>query len=120
MLKGWIEESKKDYEYVYELLKDHLAVQLKTLIEKKGINKKELAKRMGVSPSYVTKILGGENISLKTVAKVLVALEEEELFLHLLPGVDTKRYEPIKGIHISSKSQKEGPKKKILSSVKKI
>ena len=114
MLKEWIKESKKDYEYVYELLKDHLAVQLKALMKKKGINKKELAKRMGVSPSYVTKIFSSENISLKTIAKILVALGEEDLFLHLLPGVDTKKYELMKEImkeiHSISKFQKESPK----------
>ncbi|RTZ58943.1 MAG: hypothetical protein DSZ31_04795 [Gammaproteobacteria bacterium] len=115
MLREWIEESKKDYEFVYELLKDHLAVQLKALMEKKGINKKELAKRMGVSPSYVTKIFSSENISLKTIAKVLVALEEEDLFLHLLPGVDTKKYELMKEIHIISKFQKESPKMEALN-----
>ena len=110
MLKEWIEESKKDYEYVYERLKDHLAVQLKALMKKKGINKKELAQRMGVSPSYVTKIFSSENISLKTIAKVLVALEEEDLFLHLLPGVDTQKYELVKDLHRVFKFQKESPK----------
>ena len=110
MLKEWIEESKKDYEYVYERLKDHLAVQLKALTKKKGINKKELAKRMGVSPSYVTKIFSSENISLKTIAKVLVALEVEDLFLHLLPGVDTQKYELVKDLHRVLKFQKESPK----------
>ena len=92
IIKDYIEGSKKDYEYVCELLKDHLAVQLKALMEKKGVNKKELAKKMGVTPSYVSKIFSGENISLKTVAKILVALGERDLFLHLLPGVDTEKY----------------------------
>jgi DNA-binding Xre family transcriptional regulator len=92
MLKEWIEESKKDPEYVCELLKDHLAVQLKQLMIKKGIGKKELARRIGTSPSYVTSILSGENISLKTIAKILVALEESNLFLHLLSGIETEKY----------------------------
>jgi transcriptional regulator with XRE-family HTH domain len=41
----------------------------------KGLNKKQLAERMGVSPAYITKIFSGQNISLKTVAKILSALE---------------------------------------------
>jgi transcriptional regulator with XRE-family HTH domain len=41
----------------------------------KGLNKKQLAEKMGVSPAYITKIFSGENISLKTVAKILSALE---------------------------------------------
>lgn len=107
MLKEWLKESKKDYEYVYELLKDHLAFQLKVLMKEKGLTKKELARRMGVSPSYITKIFGGENISLKTIAKVLVALEETDLFLHLLPGTETEKYALLKDIHFVSKKFKQ-------------
>jgi len=109
MLKNWIKENKKDYEYVYELLKDHLSVQLKELMRKKGINKKELARRMGVSPSYITKIFSGENISLKTIAKILIALGEEDLTLHLLPGMDTKKYEIFHKLYVISKFERESP-----------
>jgi len=92
MWEKWEEEFRNDPEFIYELLKEHLALQLKKLMEEKGLNKKELARRMGVSPSYITKIFGGDNISLKTIAKVLAALGEENLSLHLLPGYDTDRY----------------------------
>jgi len=100
MLKQWLEDLKYDHEFIFENLKTHLAVQLKNLMEKKRVSKKELAKRMGVSPSYITKIFGGENVSLKTIAKVLAALEEDELYLHLLPGTDTERYEKLNKIQI--------------------
>jgi len=106
MLNEWLQELKYDPEFIFEGLKTHLAIQLKTIMEKKGIGKKELAERMGVSPSYVTKIFGGENISLKTVAKVLAALEEDNLYLHLLPGVDTEKYEKIHRLGIVFTKQK--------------
>jgi len=83
MLKEWIDESKRDPEYIYERLKDHLAVQLKSLMERKGISKKELAQRMGVSQSYLNEVFAGEKLSLKTVAKILVALGEGDTFLYL-------------------------------------
>jgi transcriptional regulator with XRE-family HTH domain len=83
MLKEWIEECKKDPEYVYELLKDQLAVQLKALMEEKGITKKELARRMGVSPNHLNNVFAGEKLSLKTVARILVALGEDNVLLYL-------------------------------------
>lgn len=84
MWEKWEEEFRNDPEFIQELLKEHLALQLKKLMEEKGLTKKELARRMGVSPSYITKIFEGNNISLKTVAKVLVALGEENKYLYLL------------------------------------
>ncbi|WP_456397035.1 helix-turn-helix domain-containing protein [Desulfurobacterium sp.] len=74
-LKDLLSKYKYDYEFIYENLKFDLSEQLKKMMEDKGFTKKELAEKMGVSPSYVTKIFGADNISLKTVAKVLAALE---------------------------------------------
>ena len=88
-----IHSFKRDPDFIFEGLRIHLAVQLKRLMERKGLSKKELAERMGVSPYYVTKIFGGDNVSLKTIAKVLAALEEDNLYLHLLPGIETEKYE---------------------------
>ena len=43
-----------------------------------GVNQKELAKRMGCTPQYVSKILKGkENLSLETISKIEEALEME-------------------------------------------
>jgi DNA-binding Xre family transcriptional regulator len=74
-IKELLNSYEFDPEFIYEGLKHDLAEQLKELMESKGISKKELAERMGVSPSYITRIFGADNISLKTVAKVLAALE---------------------------------------------
>ena len=74
-LKDLLNEYRFDEEFIYEGLLLDISSQLKKLMEEKGITKKELAERMGVSPSYITKIFGGNNISLKTIAKVLSALE---------------------------------------------
>ena len=54
-------------------------------MKEKGITKKELAKRMGVSPAYVSKIFGADNISLRTVAKVLAALDAGDMTLKIAP-----------------------------------
>ena len=74
-LKDWLEKDKYDVDFIYEGLLLDLSYYLKQFMLEKGLNKKQLAERMGVSPAYITKIFSGENISLKTVAKILSALE---------------------------------------------
>ncbi len=74
-LKDLREKFKYDEEYIYYGLMLDLSYYLKQFMIEKGLNKKQLAEKMGVSPAYVTKIFSGENISLKTVAKILSALE---------------------------------------------
>ncbi len=57
------------------LLSVKLAMKIRSLMEADGISQSELARRMGVSPAQVTKILSGqENLGLKTIAKIGSAL----------------------------------------------
>ncbi|MCM1483722.1 MAG: helix-turn-helix transcriptional regulator [Muribaculaceae bacterium] len=57
------------------LLSVKLALKIRSLMDAEGITQSELARRMGVSPAQVTKILSGqENLGLKTIAKVSAAL----------------------------------------------
>ena len=103
-LKNWLEEYKYDEEAIYYGLMLDLSYYLKQIMLEKGLNKKQLAERMGVSPAYITKIFSGQNISLKTVAKILAALE-----------VDA-------GIKIIDRSKEEyrvAPNKELLKLIKK-
>ncbi len=74
-LRDLLEEYKYGADFIYEGLILDISYQLKKLMEEKKTTKKQLAEKMGVKPSYVTKIFSGSNISIKTVAKVLAALE---------------------------------------------
>lgn len=57
------------------LLSVKLAIRIRTLMASEGISQSELARRMGVSPAQVTKILSGQdNLGLKTISKVETAL----------------------------------------------
>jgi transcriptional regulator with XRE-family HTH domain len=48
-----------------------------------GLTKSQLAERLGTSPAYVTKILGGQgNFTLKTMVRLARALESEAV-VHL-------------------------------------
>ena len=54
-----------------------------------GLTKSQLAERLGTSPAYVTKILGGEaNFTLKTMVRLARALEAE-IVAELVPGAET-------------------------------
>lgn len=58
-----------------ERLKDEIAESLHDLMSKNGIQQKDLAKRLGVSKSRVTRMLrGSKNLTLETVADVFMAL----------------------------------------------
>ena len=85
LMRELLQKLKDDPDYIYEGLKYDLSEQLYKLMKEKGITKKELAKKMGVSPAYVSKIFGADNISLRTVAKVLAALDAGDMTLKIVP-----------------------------------
>lgn len=74
------EKERKQMEYQIDntgwlQLSVSLAIKIRSLMASEGICQSELARRMGVSPAQVTKILSGkENLGLKTIAKVEAAL----------------------------------------------
>ncbi len=84
-VKDKIRKLRKQPGYIYEGLKYDISEQLYELMKEKGLTKKELAEKMGVTPAYVTKIFGAENVSLRTIAKVLAALDAEDMTLKILP-----------------------------------
>ena len=70
----WIESAKIDF--TEEICK---------CMEKQNINRKELAKRIGSSPAYITKILrGNANFTLESMVRISRALGSE-LRCHLQP-----------------------------------
>ncbi len=49
---------------------------LETLMQRRGVNKSELARRIETSPAYITKILrGSTNFTLETMVKLVRALD---------------------------------------------
>ena len=74
----WEKFSKKienTIEYKIESIAFDIAVQLYKQMEKLGINKKELAEKLGVSKSYITQLLKGKsNMTIETLIKVAEAL----------------------------------------------
>lgn len=61
--KAWLKKSRQ------------IALSVLYYLEQQGMTKKELAERMGVTPTYVGKLLKGkENLSLETITKIGDAL----------------------------------------------
>jgi len=78
--KTWLEKKiesfEDDFEYRLEGLILELTAQIAERMEEKGINRKELASTLQVSPPFITKILNGtSNFTLKTVLSLADALE---------------------------------------------
>ena len=68
-------EIEESIEYKIESISIDVAIQFYKQMKKLGINKKELAKRLGVSKSYVTQLLNGKsNMTIETLIKVAEAL----------------------------------------------
>lgn len=67
----------EDLEFRIEFAKIHFAEQIVKLMDSQGINKVNLADKLGSSPSFITKILSGENnFTLETMTKVGIALRQ--------------------------------------------
>lgn len=93
-LRDLLEQHRYDEDFIYEGLVLDLSYALKKIMEEKGITKKQLAEKMGVSPAYITKIFKGSNISLRTVAKILAALEVDARINLLFDDDNNSNYKP--------------------------
>ncbi|MDZ7759970.1 MAG: helix-turn-helix domain-containing protein [Desulfovermiculus sp.] len=95
-------EEVENYEFIYEDFIQKFSDQVNDLMESQNVTKTQLAEKMNVSKSYISKILGANtNISLKTIAKITDALnaqfsfrvdhiEREVKWFSLLPSVRQK------------------------------
>ena len=78
-MKNW---NKLKKENACEIYQHHLAYsfldKICEIMDEKNINQKELAKKMGLSQSQISRLLGGDgNFTIKTLAKLFFALDEE-------------------------------------------
>lgn len=90
----WRKEATEDPRYWTDRAMLRVAEEIFLALERSGITRAELARRLGTSPAYVTKILrGNANFTLETLARVAQALGGEFKF-HLAPrGMHTKWFD---------------------------
>ena len=73
----WLESMRHDSTYAAEDLTIEFAVKLSQAMARSDISAARLAKRMSVSPSYISRVLGGEeNLSIKSMARFAFALDD--------------------------------------------
>ncbi|HQW51118.1 MAG TPA: helix-turn-helix transcriptional regulator [Tepidiformaceae bacterium] len=72
----WFQEYQDDPEYLFELASLAIAEEIVARMESLGLNRRQLAKRLGVSAPRVTQLLAGDdNLTLKTLTAVAAALD---------------------------------------------
>ncbi len=73
-----LDASKRENTYWEEMAILNFTEALLDRIEEMGIAKQDLAAKLGVSPGYVTKLIGGQNnFTLRTMVKVARAVDSE-------------------------------------------
>lgn len=76
--KDKLEEFKDDPEFITEGIVLELNEKIIIKMEELNINRAELAKRLGVTKAFVTKLLNGNhNLTVKTMVSIAQALECE-------------------------------------------
>jgi len=77
-LEQYWEEYIDDPEFLAEDYIIYITENISRIMSKKNISKSELARRLGTSQAYVTKILNGNpNMTILTIAKLTIALGEK-------------------------------------------
>lgn len=75
---SFFETADKNFEFVAAGLCAGIAKNIENLMKQQKISNVDLADRLECSKSYVTKLLrGDENLSVKTLAKIAIALDAE-------------------------------------------
>jgi transcriptional regulator with XRE-family HTH domain len=77
--QDWFKEQLKTYKNDPEFILDGILLNINEMIcsilEKRGMTRREFGKKLNVSPAYITKLLRGDpNLTLKSLVKISQAL----------------------------------------------
>jgi len=85
-----LERAKESFEFRLETLMIELGESISLLMKQRQVTRTELARRLGVSKAYITKVLNGKpNLTLESLLKLSDALEGE-LKLDVVPRFEAK------------------------------
>lgn len=94
-----VQEIKKTDTFDKELARNLVSDKIDLLMKKEGVSKADLARRLGKSRAYVTKILqGNTNFTLDSLVQIARALGSE-----FVPFFVPQEWKPGQQIHISAK-----------------
>ncbi|HKJ32394.1 MAG TPA: helix-turn-helix transcriptional regulator [Balneolales bacterium] len=93
---SWLEEARYRKENRYWLRKSQrIAIRVLVTLRERGMQQKELAEQMGVSPQHISKIVKGkENLTLQTISKLEQILG---ITLFQIPDFPKRDEEPFSG-----------------------
>jgi DNA-binding Xre family transcriptional regulator len=67
-------EAEETVDYWSEVASSDFVRELQRLMAQRGVSNAELARRIGTERQYVTKLMGGANVTLQTMVKLAMAL----------------------------------------------
>ena len=117
--REWTQEAEADPVYWTERAILSVTEEIFVAMEKRGMQRSELARRLGTSPAYVTKILRGKaNFTLESLARIAFALggEFQFRFSPLAPrtprihSAASETAEPTPRAHRARELQRKSPK----------
>jgi antitoxin component HigA of HigAB toxin-antitoxin module len=105
-----VEEARETSEYWVESAIIEFTMDVGRLMDEQGVSRAELARRLGTSRAYVTKLLGGNaNFTLETMSKVATALGAA-VHVHVAPRDAEVRWKDVPA-SVSASGSKRAPKK---------
>jgi len=88
-----LKRAKARPEYDQETILIEVARRISDAMDEQHVSRADLARKLGVSPAYITKVLRGtENFSLQTLARIAFALGRKWDFLLVNPNADPAAY----------------------------
>lgn len=70
-----VKETESSVEYWTDVAVNDFARELQALMKRRNVSNAELARRLGVERQYISKLLGGANVTLQTMVKLSMALD---------------------------------------------
>lgn len=88
--------ARDNNEYWEALVQNKIALQLSKILSRRGMSQTEFARVAGVSPAYVSRVLGGnENLSIKTLVKLTRSIGAS---LNVSVSLDATSFEAGEGV----------------------
>jgi transcriptional regulator with XRE-family HTH domain len=73
--RNLVKETESSVEYWTDVAVNDFARELQALMKLRNVSNAELARRLGVERQYISKLLGGANVTLQTMVKLALALD---------------------------------------------
>lgn len=106
-LERWdrmFKEARQSVDYWVAIPIDEFTEDVCRLMERQGVSRAELARRLGTSRAYVTKLLDGNaNFTLETMTKVAMALGTA-VHVHLAPQDADVRWKDVSASDVAART----------------